>query len=541
MFKYVLKKMSKEREAIPFIIMILLSFSISTVSPYLNGMFIDFLTYNRNIKDVFTFAIVIAVVGIGGSVLSFYANIISIKIMTKTSYSVLYEYTQRILRTDLMCIERFKASYLSQRILTDIDVVVTFVISNFLTSILNIVFILYVIFLFFRMSIVLLLIVGALLFPYIVLTTLLKEPLLSSSKLKKEESNAFFATLSSQIENVFFVQLNSWFEISENKLKNAYNKFLPAILRAGKYSYLFSSIDGTISILFQSILLVFGGVQIIRGQMSIGEFVMTNSYFSLLLKSVEYFTGYFKQRQEALASYKRMIEIWNLPQMPQMSIAKGFAKEIKKIELKNLAFKYDHTEKHIISNMNYIFQSGTTYSVIGENGAGKSTLLKIITGLYHHEGNITYDDCDERNYDMIMLRKKSVVVVPQTLYVANETVGEYMAEALNISESELTKLIDEGGALAGFAHEISAILNQSCRSLSGGELRKLHLWIAVNKKIDILIFDEPTTALDREGKKELIEYISTNPNHKMIIIMTHDPSVINVTDAVCNIGKNIGE
>ena len=112
MFKYVLKKMSKEREAIPFIIMILLSFSISTVSPYLNGMFIDFLTYNRNIKDVFTFAIVIAVVGIGGSVLSFYANIISIKIMTKTSYSVLYEYTQRILRTDLMCIERFKASLL---------------------------------------------------------------------------------------------------------------------------------------------------------------------------------------------------------------------------------------------------------------------------------------------------------------------------------------------------------------------------------------------------------------------------------------------
>lgn len=64
-----------------------------------------------------------------------------------------------------------------------------------------------------------------------------------------------------------------------------------------------------IAILFQSIMFVYGGICIINKQMSIGEFTMINTYFSLLLKTIKYYINYFKDYQDAKVSYQRVCEI----------------------------------------------------------------------------------------------------------------------------------------------------------------------------------------------------------------------------------------
>lgn len=75
-------------------------------------------------------------------------------------------------------------------------------------------------------------------------------------------------------------------------MNKEFQQYLPKVLKANRLSYFFSSTDSVISTLFQSVMFVFGGVQIIRNEMSIGEFLMINSYFSLMLKAVKYFSRY---------------------------------------------------------------------------------------------------------------------------------------------------------------------------------------------------------------------------------------------------------
>lgn len=99
------------------------------------------------------------------------------------------------------------------------------------------------------------------------------------------------------------------------KQKASFTNCFPFILKAGRLSYLFSSIDSIIQTVFQSVLFIFAGIQIAVGNMTVGEFVMINSYFALLLRAVKYYTAIYKQYQDSLASYKRMRAILAYPKI----------------------------------------------------------------------------------------------------------------------------------------------------------------------------------------------------------------------------------
>ena len=162
--------------------------------------------------------------------------------------------------------------------------------------------------LFFFLDPFLLVLIAALLIPYTVLFLNMREPLYNSLKNKKEADNSFFGKITDEINNVFYIQLNSEFEQSSRSLNKEFQQYLPKVLKANRLSYFFSSTDSVISTLFQSVMFVFGGVQIIRNEMSIGEFLMINSYFSLMLKAVKYFSNIYKSYQDASSSYGRITE-----------------------------------------------------------------------------------------------------------------------------------------------------------------------------------------------------------------------------------------
>ena len=315
MWKYVLNKMIKQKEAIFFIVMIILSFAVSSAAPYLNGKFIDLLTVSKDIHLIVQFALIIVGVGVVGALLSYCSNLTTVKVLTKTTMASIYEGMDNLLETDLVIAEKLDFSYIAQRLFQDANVITSFVLSNFLSIFLNGILIVGVLYCFFVIDPLLCLIVVVVLIPYIVLFLALKRPLFDSSEKKKEADSRLFGSIHSIVEQVFSIQLNSRFSEAKKEAQASFTNCFPFILKAGRLSYLFSSIDSIIQTVFQSVLFIFAGIQIAVGNMTVGEFVMINSYFALLLRAVKYYTAIYKQYQDSLASYKRMRAILAYPKI----------------------------------------------------------------------------------------------------------------------------------------------------------------------------------------------------------------------------------
>lgn len=536
MVRYVLLEMRKQWEFFPFVFMLLASFFLSVISPYLNGVFLDFLTYNHVIEEVLKFSVLIATVGILGAIMSYFANMATTKILTKTAFSLLFKLTTHIEHMKLRYIEKQNAAYVTQRIFNDVIQVTTFVISNFLTAILYLIQMVGIAILFLYINPLLLILVVILLIPYILLFCLMKEPLYESLKQKKEADNSIFGNLASQINNVFYTQLNSSFEQNDKTFRQEFSYYLPHVLKANRLSYLFSSTDSVISTIFQSLMFIFGGIQIIYGKMSIGEFLMINSYFSLMLKSVKYFANIYKSYQDASSSYSRVTEFL---QTPEMSNGNMEITQIQTIDIDKLSYRFtsQNGELKLFNDLSYSMAKGNVYAIVGANGSGKSTLLKILAGLYESENAIYINNHPLFHINMDVVRQELYSIVPQKLLVPSGTVQSYLAETLAVPKQSVSATLEGSCELKSYAESIMLLLDNDCKTLSGGELRKLHLWLAVNKRSNVLFLDEPSTGLDEKSKEDLIDYLRGDPLHRIIVVMTHDSDMIKAADHILKINE----
>ena len=472
--------------------------------------------------------------------MSYFANMATTKILTKTAFSLLFKLTTHIEHMKLRYIEKQNAAYVTQRIFNDVIQVTTFVISNFLTAILYLIQMVGIAILFLYINPLLLILVVILLIPYILLFCLMKEPLYESLKQKKEADNSIFGNLASQINNVFYTQLNSSFEQNDKTFRQEFSYYLPHVLKANRLSYLFSSTDSVISTIFQSLMFIFGGIQIIYGKMSIGEFLMINSYFSLMLKSVKYFANIYKSYQDASSSYSRVTEFL---QTPEMSNGNMEITQIQTIDIDKLSYRFtsQNGELKLFNDLSYSMANsmakGNVYAIVGANGSGKSTLLKILAGLYESENAIYINNHPLFHINMDVVRQELYSIVPQKLLVPSGTVQSYLAETLAVPKQSVSATLEGSCELKSYAESIMLLLDNECKTLSGGELRKLHLWLAVNKRSNVLFLDEPSTGLDEKSKEDLIDYLRGDPLHRIIVVMTHDSDMIKAADHILKINE----
>lgn len=137
MLKYVLKQFFNNKKSFILIVILLITFIITSISPYLTGLFVDFLISNKNRQLVVYLSILIMVIGIMGILLSYLKNIMTVKITSKVSFDMLSDITQYFERVRLEIVEKNDPIYVTQQINTDVNVLSGFVIANFVSIPLN--------------------------------------------------------------------------------------------------------------------------------------------------------------------------------------------------------------------------------------------------------------------------------------------------------------------------------------------------------------------------------------------------------------------
>lgn len=190
--------------------------------------------------------------------------------------------------------EQADSSYTTQRVYADSNAVSSFVVNNFLTIGLNIVLIVFIFIILFSINPVFLALSTCSLGAYFILFRVLKKPLYNSSLANKEGLSKLFASVSGELSQLFDIKCDGAYDQSARTLKGIFEGYYPIYMKASRVSNLATSSDGLISSVFRGALLVISGMEILSGRMSIGEFTMVNSYYSMAFGCFKYYAQLFQ-------------------------------------------------------------------------------------------------------------------------------------------------------------------------------------------------------------------------------------------------------
>ncbi len=199
-----------------------------------------------------------------------------------------------------------------------------------------------------------------------------------------------------------------------------------------------------------------------------------------------------------------------------------------KIKLANVGFGYDK-DKQIHTNLNIEFQNSKITAIYGESGSGKTTILKLIMGFYPYTGKITVDNTSLEDVDITYLRN-NISVVNQNIQMFDNSIYENIRYSNNATDAEIDKAVKDLNINIIDDYNKSAGANGS--NLSNGQKQYIMMMRAFLKNKKILILDEPTSSLDKETKKIILDMIKRVSKNKTTIIVTHDDEIKQIADIV---------
>lgn len=213
---------------------------------------------------------------------------------------------------------------------------------------------------------------------------------------------------------------------------------------------------------------------------------------------------------------------------------------VKEISMKSISFQYPDRKSRTLSDISLTLHSGKLFVLTGDNGSGKTTLIKLIAGLYKPtDGCITVNGIDLNCIDMDSYNARiSVMFQDYNKYEDSLQVNIEIGDPNKKTDKEKIRQVlrktemewlegDEGILNTQLGNLFSGV------ELSQGQWQRIALSRALYRESDVIILDEPTASLDGTIKMRIIDYISCLAKEKIVVVVSHDASIINDTNTVC--------
>ena len=226
---------------------------------------------------------------------------------------------------------------------------------------------------------------------------------------------------------------------------------------------------------------------------------------------------------------------------PKITSGGKQAGELESLEIKNVSFKYPHSEKYSLKNVNIKIEKGQTVALVGVNGAGKSTLVKLLLRFYDPtEGEILYNGVNIKEYDVLSLRSKIATVFQDyktfALSVAENVMCRECDENDKIQAEQMLKRSGAWDKIATLEDGVDTVLTREFddngAGLSGGENQKLAVARMFAKNFELAILDEPSSALDPIAEYKMYENLIAATENKTVIYISHRLSSAVLSDKI---------
>lgn len=213
----------------------------------------------------------------------------------------------------------------------------------------------------------------------------------------------------------------------------------------------------------------------------------------------------------------------------------------EKIQLKNIRFAYDNSDKIVLDNINFNITKGQSIAFVGESGGGKTTMVDIILGLLKPQaGQVLVDGKDIE--DNLRGWHERIGYIPQLIYLLDDSIRNNVAFGVSkdkIDEERVWRALRQAKLeefVLGLEHGLDTEVGEAGTRLSGGQRQRIGIARALYHDPDILIFDEATSALDNETEKEVMEAIDGLQGLKTMIMIAHRLTTIENCDHVYRVG-----
>jgi ATP-binding cassette, subfamily B, bacterial len=288
---------------------------------------------------------------------------------------------------------------------------------------------------------------------------------------------------------------------------------------------------------FQLACLVFSAWLVVHHRISVGDAVMYQAYFGMLIGAVQQFLSVFPALAQGADAVRSLGEVLECGQV-EMNAGKPPAPEPLRGEIafENVTFSYPQGREVALSNVTLKISAGETVAFVGESGAGKSTMVNLAIGFRQPtSGTVSLDGHDLHGLDLRTYRRQ-IGVVPQTTLLFNGTLRENVIYGLEDVSDELLWQVLADANLAEFVRSLAAgletPLGESGTRLSGGQRQRLAIARALVRNPRLVILDEATSALDTESERLVQEALARLSHGRTTLIVAHRFSTIRNADHI---------
>ena len=287
-----------------------------------------------------------------------------------------------------------------------------------------------------------------------------------------------------------------------------------------------------------SIAIVSYGVFLARdGSIGTGAIVACSMLAGKAIAPLAQLAQLITRINQSIASYKALKELMESPrEHPPQTVFNPREGVKGEIEFSHVVFQYPGQQAGGLTNVSFRIKPGEKVALIGRVGSGKTTVSKLMQGLrIPTEGAVLVDGCDLRQFDKADLRRH-IGSVLQDVWLMSGTVGHNIAlGGLRPTQQDVLWAAEVAGVhdfIATHPDGYNLRLSERGEGLSGGQRQAITIARALVGKPPILIMDEPTSSMDVNAERLLIERLKANLPDSTLVVITHKSSLLDLVDRV---------
>ncbi|MDA9171020.1 ABC transporter ATP-binding protein/permease [Alphaproteobacteria bacterium] len=283
------------------------------------------------------------------------------------------------------------------------------------------------------------------------------------------------------------------------------------------------------------IVMGMAGEDIAKGNMSIGDFVVVNTFLLQLYLPLNFLGFVYREIRQSLLDMGRMFAlVEEKPDILDKKKAKNLDVQSGKIEFINVKFSFGN--RVILKGVNFIVNPGEKVAIVGPTGAGKSTISKLLFRFYDpSSGNIKIDNQCLKEVTQSSLRS-NIGVVPQDTVMFNDTIRYNISYAKPESSIDEINNVAKLSSIDKFIEDLElgydTIVGERGLKLSGGEKQRVAIARALLKNPKIFIFDEATSALDTKTEKSIEKSLKKLSKNTTTLVIAHRLSTVIDADKI---------
>jgi ATP-binding cassette, subfamily B, multidrug efflux pump len=286
-------------------------------------------------------------------------------------------------------------------------------------------------------------------------------------------------------------------------------------------------------------IILFGGLQVIGGSLSVGELVAFNTYLGFLLFPILTIGFLAAGISRAGASSQRIFEVLDAPlEVQDASDAVPLPPIRCRVEFDNVSFRYPGDEREVLHDVSVCAEPGQTVAILGTTGSGKSTLVNLLPRFYDvTEGSVRLDGYDVREVTLASLRSQIGIVLQSPLLFSgsvrdNIAYGKPEAAQEEVEAAARATRADE--FIRALPEGYDTLIGERGVGLSGGQRQRIAIARALLIDPRLLILDDSTSAVDAETEAVIQESLDQlmRESHRTVFVIAQRVSTVRDADLI---------